>query len=112
VKDIYDVPSDPLPPKERALHNLHIAIWTQAHRLVVDARPSVTDKILIVHEMTAPEHRVDPGGMLRGAECLERLIAANSSNLAYEIFLGPVVSALLKYGNAIGRKREAVGVAD
>ena len=110
INNVYDVPTrDPFTPKQRAMYDLWEAIWKQAHRLLADESPSVLNKIEIVHEMTVPEHRRDP---IVGAERLERYIEAHSGNSAYEKYLGPVVSALVKYGAATGRHREPAGVAD
>ena len=99
TQGIYDAADASFSKQDRAAHVLWVAIWTQAHRLIADESPSVLNKIEIVHEMTAPGHRQDPR---RGAVALERYIAAHNSNAAYEKYLGPVVSALLKYANDCG----------
>lgn len=81
--------------RDRLLTNLQGAIWLLCRELMIDpVEPTLTDRLYVLGELTNIEHRRDPA---RGAELLERVIAANSYSTYFSKYLGRLVGLLRKY---------------
>lgn len=100
------------PPERDGLSARQVAtheLWETLHRVAwdvcIDPGPRVLDKLIMLHTITNPAHRVTP---FSAEPALRLVMAEHAGNLSFERHVGRAIEAFVAYAAAVTpQKRKA-----
>jgi hypothetical protein len=86
-----------------AMHTLWETLHRMAWDLCINPGPRLLDKLIILHEITKPEYRVEPWD---AAPALDRFLSEHPGDLTFVNVVGAARAAFVSYAEVTHPRRE------